>query len=250
MSRFSFTVGNKYTRREIKERVGLDPNARGGAWDTGYVQHAGADFVFCHVGHAGRTGHDYRNYFDGDDLVWRGKTGSHKHQPTIRRMTASGAEVHIFWRANDRDPFTYAGLGIASNAGSDDVPVEVRWRFRNFSSIYPDEVERDPKRTFVEGSVRSVQVNAYERNPEARRVCIEYHGTACKVCAFDFAVQYGDLGRGFIHVHHKVPLAEIRTTYELDPIRDLAPVCPNCHAMLHRSNPPMTIEELKSLIRK
>ncbi len=250
MPHFSFTVGNTYTRRQIKERVGLNPDARGGAWDTGYVQHEGADFLFCHIGHAGRTGHDYQNYFDGKDLVWRGKTGSRKNQPTIRRITAAGAEVHIFWRANDRDPFTYAGMGIATNGGSDDEPVQVRWRFQDVLPIYPDEVELAPKQMFVEGAVRTVQVNAYERNAEARRACITHHGTTCKVCGFDFAGRFGDLGLGFIHVHHKVPLADIRTTYELDPIHDLAPVCPNCHAMLHRSNPPMTIEQLRAVMRK
>lgn len=128
MSKFKFKVNAQYKRSEIKAAVGLDPHTKGGSWDTGYVQHDGTDFVFCIVGAAGRTGHDYDNYWDGDDLVWRGKTGSHKGQPTIQRMTDHGAEVHVFWRADDRDPFTYAGLGTALKV-SEETPVRVRWRF-------------------------------------------------------------------------------------------------------------------------
>lgn len=79
------------------------------------------------MGAAGRTGHGYDNYFDGLDLVWRAKTTSHVGQPTIRRITTSAAEVHIFWRADYHDPFTYTGLGKA--VGVEDVmPVKVRWQ--------------------------------------------------------------------------------------------------------------------------
>jgi 5-methylcytosine-specific restriction protein A len=67
-------------------------------------------------------------YFHGTDLIWRGKTNSHMRQPTIQRMTSPGAEVHVFWRAEERDPFTYAGLGKAVEV-SDETPVKVRWRF-------------------------------------------------------------------------------------------------------------------------
>lgn len=254
MSRYQFQVGKTYQRSQIRKQLGLDPDAKGGSWYTGYVEHGGADFIFCNIGIAGRTGHDYHNYFDGDDLVWRGKTGSHREQPTIRRMTAPGAEVHIFWREDDRDPFTYAGTGKASEV-SRDVPVIVRWRFAKHEALtnngisYPDEIAPSASGTFVEGSAKTVTVNAYERNAEARRECIRHHGTACKVCDFDFAKAYGELGAGFIHVHHKVPLANIGKAYKLDPIQDLVPVCPNCHAMLHRRNPPLAVEQLRTLIR-
>jgi 5-methylcytosine-specific restriction protein A len=43
----------------------------------------------------------------------------------------------------------------------------------------------------IEGAVRSIFVNAYERNPDARRRCISHHGWVCKVCGFDFEVVYG-----------------------------------------------------------
>jgi len=70
----------------------------------------------------------------------------------------------------------------------------------------------------------------------------------CSVCQFRFDATFGDLGKGYIHVHHLTPIATIGTEYHLDPERDLRPVCPNCHAMLHRHNPPLSIEELQKII--
>lgn len=133
MGRYNFQVGNTYKRSQIKEAIGLDPNAKGGPWDTGYAEMNGADFIFCNVGSPGRTGHDYDNYFDGQELVWRGKTNSHRNQPTIRRMAGAEAEVHVFWRTDERDPFTYAGLATAVDV-TDEKPVRVRWSFSRGSS--------------------------------------------------------------------------------------------------------------------
>lgn len=128
MSQYTFEVGKPYKRSQVLESIGLDPETKGGPWYTGYAERNSVDFIFCNVGTPGRTGHDYDNHFDGNDLVWRGKTTSHKDQPTIKRMTSPDAEVHIFWRANERDPFTYAGQGKAVEV-SDESPVKVRWRF-------------------------------------------------------------------------------------------------------------------------
>lgn len=110
-------------------------------------------------------------------------------------------------------------------------------------AIYPDEVPS----TVSEGSRRSVLVNVYERSDDGRRKCINEYGYACAVCGFDFAKRYGERGKGFIHVHHVRPIASIGHEYKLDPIADLRPVCPNCHAMLHRTEPPCSIEELRAL---
>jgi hypothetical protein len=88
--------------------------------------------------------------------------------------------------------------------------------------------------TVVEGAKKVIVVNAYERDGKARDSCIEAWGSNCVVCDFDFEKLYGAIGKGFIHVHHLVPLATIGKEYTLDPKKDLRPVCPNCHAMLHR----------------
>lgn len=72
-----------------------------------------------------------------------------------------------------------------------------------------------------------------------------HYGTKCKVCEFDFGEIYGDIAKGFIHVHHKIGLAEINDKYNIDPINDLIPVCANCHSVIHLTKPAMTIEQRK-----
>lgn len=109
--------------------------------------------------------------------------------------------------------------------------------------IYAEELSEDQE--FAEGSKKKITVNAYERDPKARTACLKKHGYSCQVCGMKFQELYGDIGEGFIHVHHKKPLACRRHDYRVNPTIDLAPVCPNCHAMLHSSNPPLGIDELK-----
>lgn len=109
---------------------------------------------------------------------------------------------------------------------------------------YPDELLDEKE--FQEGAKKRVTVNAYERDPKARAACLKRYGYACRVCGVRFQDVYGDIGKRFIHVHHRKPLAGRRATYRVKPTIDLVPVCPNCHAMLHTSNPPLGVEELKA----
>lgn len=110
----------------------------------------------------------------------------------------------------------------------------------------PEDIVSD--QLYYEGAIKQITVNVYERNVEARRSCLNYYGTKCCVCNFDFKAFYGLIGEGFIHVHHIKPLVEIGEEYELDPISDLRPVCPNCHAIIHRKKPAYTIEEVKAFV--
>ena len=110
--------------------------------------------------------------------------------------------------------------------------------------------EVDVTRTYNEGTTKQVTVNFYERSAEARTICINRYGLNCSVCGFNFEKAYGEIGKGFIHVHHLKPLAEIGKGYQLNPIKDLRPICPNCHAILHQRKPAFSIEELKAIIKK
>lgn len=103
-----------------------------------------------------------------------------------------------------------------------------------------------------EGTKKRVLVNSYERNYKARQVCIEYYGSICSICGFDFGQFYGDEFEGKIHVHHLKALYEINEEYEVDPINDLRPVCPNCHLALHSNfgDKPYSIDELRAKIEK
>lgn len=80
--------------------------------------------------------------------------------------------------------------------------------------------------------------------------CIDHYGTNCFVCGFNFGKVFGRLGEGFIHVHHLQPLSEIGREYEVDPIKDLRPLCPNCHAMIHRRSPPLAIDDLENVLNE
>ncbi len=113
--------------------------------------------------------------------------------------------------------------------------------------LHPEEIEEPAK--YFEGATRQVSVNVYERNAAARKVCLNYYGCVCAVCEFDFSVVYGEIGEGFIHVHHLRSMSTITDKYEVDPVKDLRPVCPNCHAMLHRMEPPISIERLREIVR-
>lgn len=110
--------------------------------------------------------------------------------------------------------------------------------------------EIDGRAELREGAKKVVIVNAFERNRTARRICIEHYGVRCQVCDLDFRSRYGDVGEGFVHVHHVRELAELGAEYKVNPVEDLRPVCPNCHAMLHRRKPAFTIEELQKRLRR
>lgn len=114
--------------------------------------------------------------------------------------------------------------------------------------LIPEEVDAGQK--LREGAVRQIQVNAYERDREARRRCLEYYGRRCVVCQMTFADVYGDEFASIIHVHHVVALSTIAREYEVDPIKDLRPVCPNCHAVIHSRTPQYTLEEASALLTR
>jgi 5-methylcytosine-specific restriction protein A len=99
-----------------------------------------------------------------------------------------------------------------------------------------------------EGAKMKVEVNKYERDKKNRATCISFLGVDCKVCGLNFFEKYGELGKDYIHVHHIIPISKMVPEYIVNPLKDLIPVCPNCHAMLHRKDPPLSIDELRQLL--
>lgn len=111
--------------------------------------------------------------------------------------------------------------------------------------------ELSPSKTDVmEGAATTILVNSYERNPAARAQCIEHYGPRCLVCGLDLTETYGEIARDFIHVHHLLPLSAIKGHHKTDPLLDLIPICPNCHAIVHRRNPPYSIAEIRAALKK
>lgn len=115
-------------------------------------------------------------------------------------------------------------------------------------SWFPTTEELPARGTYVEGATKTVTVNVYERHAQARRDCLAHYGHRCSVCDMDFEARYGSEAAGIMHVHHLVPLADVKAEYEVDPIRDLRPVCPNCHAVIHWKE-TRTVEQVREMLR-
>lgn len=168
----------------------------------------------------------------------------------------------------DKDIFPRAWL-------DDGIYTQMRWELQASGTSIPDDVaaklekdwarflnhpapvrqvvlaeEADVAKIYNEGSVKHITVNVYERSAEARTICINRYGLNCSICGFNFEETYGEIGAGYIHVHHLKPLSQIGKGYKLNPLKDLRPVCPNCHAMLHQHKPTYSIEELKAVIKR
>lgn len=124
--------------------------------------------------------------------------------------------------------------------------------------IYPHELEPDIEpevaeemmpEQIAEGKVKLVYSKQYERNPKNTKMAKEIHGTKCKACGFDFGMIYGTRGMGFVEVHHTKPLSTVNEERLINPATDLAPVCSNCHRMIHCSKDNvLSIEELRDII--
>ncbi len=245
-----FRTGSEYSRADVRELAGVGRNAKGGPWDTGIVEHNGEFLIFANVGTEGRTGHDYDNRWEGELLRWYHQMRSHTGWPSVKRLLEDSSTVHVFWRSTNSAPFKYAGRANPFEV-RDSSPVEILWSFPRAALDAgffrgPDEI---PERQYTEGSVRQVHVNRYERDRAVRQVCIDHYGPACMVCGLVFGQRYGAIGVGYIHVHHLVPVSELGDSYKIDPIEDLRPICPNCHAMVHRRNPPFSVEEVRRELR-
>lgn len=114
-----------------------------------------------------------------------------------------------------------------------------------------DSIANEENKVFTEGKKKAKLVQYYERNPKIRARAISYHGLTCKVCGFNFEKFYGDRGKYFIEVHHLVPVSKFNKEIKVDYKKDMTVLCANCHRMIHRNrNTPLTIKELKSIIRK
>jgi 5-methylcytosine-specific restriction enzyme A len=115
----------------------------------------------------------------------------------------------------------------------------------------PDEPMDASPTLYPEGALSQVQVNHYERDPKARKACLDSLGYLCAVCEFSFEEHYGPLGRGYIHVHHTIELSKAPPGYKVNPLEDLVPICPNCHAMIHRgTGKALTIDQLKDQLQQ
>lgn len=112
-----------------------------------------------------------------------------------------------------------------------------------------EELPSDNQQGFPEGASIKVRVNRYERDRRNRAAAIAIHGVRCKACGMSFGDRYGEAGAGFIEIHHTVPVSKMTPGYLVDPARDLVPLCSNCHSVVHRQDPPLTLSALREILR-
>jgi hypothetical protein len=139
---------------------------------------------------------------------------------------------------------TWVQHGIASAPGYVQIVIEGSEYIPGTTSS----VGTKPGRAHYEGNPISVNLTVYERDRGARTACLQRYGYKCAVCQFDFSHTYGEIGVDMIHVHHLTPVSIVGQTHAVDPIHDLRPICPNCHAVIHRRQPPFSVEEVKKMM--
>lgn len=131
-----------------------------------------------------------------------------------------------------------------------EIPDRFRQSVRRRQSVLSDLQSLQVEEEFFEGNKPKRFSSYYERQPRLRYRSIEIHGTACKACEFDFEKKYGRRGKGFIEVHHKRPVSELKGETKINPATDMTVLCPNCHRMIHRNrNRILSVEELRAIIR-
>lgn len=237
----------RYTRNDIYQILNVPEDKRRGHWESGLHYFNGENYIFASMEVPTTTGHNYQNRWLENRFEWFGKSGSLIRHVGVGRLFQPNAVNHLFTKIGSSTSFEYNGLVRAAKPESQN-PIRVLWSvINNGITDYPDEVSPDAGAPLYEGATSQVLVNRYERNIEARKLCLaHYGGPTCQICKFNFSKAYGPIGDGLIHVHHLKLLSSVGKTYKINPVKDLLPVCPNCHAMLHRSNPPYT----PALVRK
>lgn len=105
---------------------------------------------------------------------------------------------------------------------------------------------------FPEGRELFLKHRARERNStviqRAKSLFLEKHGRFfCEACRFDFEKVYGELGHGFIEAHHTIAVSTLSENSETK-VSDIAMLCPNCHRMVHRRRPWLSMKDLQSIL--
>ena len=123
-----FEVGKLYSRKDVCRLLRVPLEQTQGNWFTGYTSYNGEHFVFVNIETAGRTGHAHGDHWTQDHMLyWHGKVGSNMYTPTIQKMIAKDAVVHIFTRDDNRNPhFVYRGIGRVHSI-ENSCPVQITW---------------------------------------------------------------------------------------------------------------------------
>ena len=146
-----------------------------------------------------------------------------------------------YWRSGVREIEEGTFESILSRAQLNSLPTAENLK------VEDDEQDFQSR---VEGGASAFYGVRYERNSKLRLQAIAIHGSTCKGCGFDFEMAYGEYAKGYIHVHHTVPISEFGGGKEVNPETDLITLCANCHAVVHRKKDrTLSLDELKGIVR-
>lgn len=175
-------------------------------------------------------------------IILDGKRGGGKEKEGASRVSKRMLDP-VAWAVTEYNPETGDCILVRGIK-----PVSPKEYIREETHA-PEGFEGEMKRRFVwhrgrERGVRELKIrDALRRNNGA---------LLCEVpnCGFDFFKVYGSVGQGYAEVHHKVPLSEAPAEVRKVMLDDLAVVCANCHAMVHRGGECRELESLITLARR
>lgn len=221
------------TYKELSDNVSTKPNPHFGLttplWKIGHLCYQlDLPFITCCViaANSKQPGQGIESLFEDCGISFEGKDPNEVYKQEREKIRNCN---------NWQKLANYLGIKVVMPA--------------NGEVIFPEEVSDQNAREYVEGSTKRVFVNKYERDRHARNECLNYYAEKdgcirCQICGFDFGEKYGEQYKNIIEVHHIIPLSEIKKSYEVNPKKDLLPVCPNCHVVLH-SKVGETIDSLR-----
>lgn len=188
--------------------------------------------------HAGGRAADYRNPNGVSMKLLNFRRLDPAHEGV--GLTRGNKLEEVVWKAFAHDADRLRGVAAAI----------LDWYEQVSERPDPEPDEED----FPEGKVLYRLHRTRERNPAviaaAKATAMQRDGgLVCGVCRFSFPERYGVLGEGFIEGHHTTPVSELAAG-AVTRAADIALVCSNCHRMLHRRRPWLSVEELGDLVSR
>lgn len=249
-----FVTGGIYSRKQVRTLLGpISNEAPEAIWNSNYFKIGKYLVVFANATNSSENISSEQVKINDHEtrILWFGKPNAHSEQPVFRALFQGKLQLLFFVRWNEKDDlFTFLSTEKILSFSNDHllndltrtIKIEIQISELNSDdSLEEVSSEQEGRRTLRMHSY-------YERNPRLRLECIRLHGVRCKICDFDFRERFGELGANFCHVHHIEPLSEVGKAHLVSPLTDLIPVCPNCHAMLHRVQPALQPKALREII--
>ena len=177
----------------------------------------------------------------------------HERNMDMREMWRNPDSGEMETRLHEKPPQSSFSIGESGIWGMSATSEEGRFSLDMSYPIITTEPEHilqsQKAHTLFEGTPKSIELTKYERNPAARRRCIEHFGPTCLACGLNYEQKYGTIGAGLIHVHHIVPISTNGQDHEVDPLLDLVPLCATCHHVVHSKDPPLSVKKVKQAIK-